>query len=132
MSTRGRVYISLNFLCFACEGMRLHTTAAGRLEAGLRLANMAVGASKTGRMSNDAVVPDHSVLVVVPFSEVTQVRKQTTALLFSDTIVLGTRSRQSITFSGLRNRQVRRGRRSATSERASIVLTPKERSGCFI
>ena len=43
---------------------------------------------------------------MIPFNEVTQVRKQNTAVVFADTIVLGTRSRHLVTFSSLRNRQV--------------------------
>jgi hypothetical protein len=38
---------------------------------------------------------------------VTQVQKRTTALLFADTVVIGTRSGRAVTLSGLRNRQAR-------------------------
>ena len=51
-------------------------------------------------------ISDHAYGLVIPFAEVTQVRKQNTAVVFADTIVLGTRSRQLVTLSSLRNRQV--------------------------
>jgi len=60
---------------------------------------------------------------VIPFNEVTQVRKQNTAVVFADTIVLGTRSRHLVTFSSLRSRQVAHRPRSWAA--TSVVLTER-------
>ena len=45
-------------------------------------------------------------MIVLPFSEITSVTKKSSSIMFGDSILIGSRSKQPFLFSSLRNRQV--------------------------